>query len=386
MKNQKIKKMLVSSMLLGAYYASNAQTSSEGGNYNTPVSNDSGVIIRSNNDDSNHKEYIRFFLGNQGIDSWAAQMRPEGFFYNGKYLGSNAISAITPITFGTNRGLVIHANTDSLIPTTTDKENLTFKVGPNDVAVVGEDQIFKIRKLGAFIDSKITVANPLVFESSGASARIGLGLASPEQALHIRNGNFRLDDGQMQSLGPLVFRPDIDATGDDEIKFNNSANVKMASLQDGTLSLERQDNTGGTISSSQELILKSAATGANARFSFVNASNAEMARLQNGTFITNNVRLHVSTFPDYVFEKEYALMPLQEVSNYIKKNKHLPGIPSAKEVVANGMDVKEINLKLVEKVEELTLYTISQEEKFKKQEVILQTLLEKINQLEKQLK
>ncbi|MDI9310241.1 MAG: hypothetical protein QM535_08495 [Limnohabitans sp.] len=383
MKNQKIKKMLVSSMLLGAYYVSNAQTtSSEGGVYNTPVSNDSGVIIRSNDNDSNHKEYIRFFLGNQGIDNFAAEMRPEGFFYNGKFVGSNAISGTTPITFGSNRGLVIHANMDNV----TANEPIKFKVGNTEVALVDVDQVFKINKLGAFTDSKITVANPLVFESSGASARIGLGLASPEQALHIRNGNFRLDDGQMQSWGPLVFRPDIDATGDDEIKFNNSANVKMASLQDGTLSLERQDNTGGTISSSQELILKSAATGANARFSFVNASNAEMARLQNGTFTTNNVRLHVTTFPDYVFEKDYNLMPLAEVASYIQKNKHLPGIPSATEVIANGMDVKEINIKLVEKIEELTLYTISQEEKLKKQEVVLHTLLEKINQLEKQLK
>lgn len=63
-------------------------------------------------------------------------------------------------------------------------------------------------------------------------------------------------------------------------------------------------------------------------------------------------------FPDYVFEKNYPLMSLNDVETYIATNKHLPNIPSAAEVSASGIDVAEMNIKLLEKIEELTLYMI----------------------------
>ena len=79
--------------------------------------------------------------------------------------------------------------------------------------------------------------------------------------------------------------------------------------------------------------------------------------------VANRIVLNVGSFPDYVFADEYRLMPLEEVASYIKKNKHLPNMPSEAEVVAKGMNVAQINTILVEKVEELTLHTIKQEEK-----------------------
>src|SRR5690606_18546561 len=64
------------------------------------------------------------------------------------------------------------------------------------------------------------------------------------------------------------------------------------------------------------------------------------------------------SFPDYVFDKSYKLKPLSEVEQYIKTNHHLEGIPSAKVVETEGMDVAAMNIKLLKKVEELTLYMI----------------------------
>ena len=52
------------------------------------------------------------------------------------------------------------------------------------------------------------------------------------------------------------------------------------------------------------------------------------------------------------------------MENYIQKNKHLPGIPSSEQMVENGMDVLQMNAKLLEKVEELTLYTIELNKKY----------------------
>jgi hypothetical protein len=64
--------------------------------------------------------------------------------------------------------------------------------------------------------------------------------------------------------------------------------------------------------------------------------------------------------PDYVFEKGYDLLSLSELETYINQNKHLPEVPSAKEMEAEGLNLKEMNLLLLKKVEELTLYLIMQ--------------------------
>jgi hypothetical protein len=67
--------------------------------------------------------------------------------------------------------------------------------------------------------------------------------------------------------------------------------------------------------------------------------------------------------PDYVFEPTYNLLPLSEVESYIKANKHLPEVPSAKQMEEEGLNLKEMNLMLLKKVEELTLHLIEQEKK-----------------------
>ena len=89
--------------------------------------------------------------------------------------------------------------------------------------------------------------------------------------------------------------------------------------------------------------------------------------------------------PDYVFDVKYKLFTLQQVQEFINKHGHLPNIPSAKEMNEEGVHLKEMNLKLLEKIEELTLYTIEQEKQLKEQKEQLkyQGLIEK--ELQKQL-
>ena len=67
--------------------------------------------------------------------------------------------------------------------------------------------------------------------------------------------------------------------------------------------------------------------------------------------------------PDYVFEPDYNLLSLSELETYITQNKHLPEVPSAKEMEKEGLNLKEMNLLLLKKVEELTLHLIEQEKK-----------------------
>jgi hypothetical protein len=71
--------------------------------------------------------------------------------------------------------------------------------------------------------------------------------------------------------------------------------------------------------------------------------------------------------PDYVFEPGYALRSLEQVEAYIAQNKHLPEVPSAAELRDNGVEVLELNMTLLKKVEELTLYVIEQNKKIEAQ-------------------
>jgi hypothetical protein len=78
--------------------------------------------------------------------------------------------------------------------------------------------------------------------------------------------------------------------------------------------------------------------------------------------LTEKVKVAIKTsanWSDYVFDKNYKLMPLPQVEKYIQLNKHLPGIPSAAEVVKEGIDLADMNAKLLAKVEELTLHMIA---------------------------
>lgn len=65
--------------------------------------------------------------------------------------------------------------------------------------------------------------------------------------------------------------------------------------------------------------------------------------------------------PDYVFDPSYELMPLSEVESYVRANRHLPDVPSGKQMEEEGLNLKEMNLLLLKKVEELTLHLIEQQ-------------------------
>lgn len=80
--------------------------------------------------------------------------------------------------------------------------------------------------------------------------------------------------------------------------------------------------------------------------------------------MTERVRVAIKNsgdWSDYVFGKDYKLMPISDVIKYTTENKHLPEMPSADEVVKNGIDVGEMNAKLLQKIEELTLYVGQQQ-------------------------
>ncbi len=79
-----------------------------------------------------------------------------------------------------------------------------------------------------------------------------------------------------------------------------------------------------------------------------------------------------ANWPDFVFEENYKLPTLQEVESHIIKNGHLENIPSAATVKEDGFFLGDMDARLLQKIEELTLYTIQQEKKITSQEIIIQ--------------
>ena len=106
----------------------------------------------------------------------------------------------------------------------------------------------------------------------------------------------------------------------------------------------------------------------------------------NGKIAATEVKVATyANWPDYVFKKEYNLPSLNEVENQIKENGHLANIPSAKAVKKDGFFLGEMDAKLLQKIEELTLYTIQQEKEIKETNSNNIKLLSIIEKLEKRI-
>ena len=84
----------------------------------------------------------------------------------------------------------------------------------------------------------------------------------------------------------------------------------------------------------------------------------KVAEVKTDNVITKDIQINMNDVADYVFENDYDLKDLSEVESYVNENKHLPGVPSAAEIEANGVSVSKMTNILLEKVEELTLHMI----------------------------
>jgi hypothetical protein len=96
----------------------------------------------------------------------------------------------------------------------------------------------------------------------------------------------------------------------------------------------------------------------------IGTTNPDAKLAVKGTVHAEEVKVDLQVpGPDYVFEPTYQLPSLTEIENYIKANKHLPEVPSAKEMETNGINLSEMNMLLLKKVEELTLHLIEANKK-----------------------
>ncbi|MES2457427.1 MAG: hypothetical protein V4594_17860 [Bacteroidota bacterium] len=105
-----------------------------------------------------------------------------------------------------------------------------------------------------------------------------------------------------------------------------------------------------------------------------------------GKIRAQEIKVETSGWADFVFAKDYQLPSLQQTEKHILVNGHLPGIPSAAEVAKDGIELGEMNKKLLQKIEELTLYLIEMKKENEAEKLENQKLQDKVAQHDKEIK
>jgi hypothetical protein len=243
---------------------------------------------------------------------------------------------------------------------------------------------------------------------NGNSGKVGINTSTPYRQLHV-NGDFESHvvytnaahiSGDMDISGILTLNRDAIVEGDlsvdgilqasnfgETITLNNSLSTSPYTLKLKTLGnndwgiehssqltetefygmgLRIKDNSSNGfyirdgVSNQMRMVIRNGNVG-------IGTSNPSHKLSVNGTIRSKEVIVQTG-WSDFVFYDDYNLMPLSEVEKFVKENKHLPEIPSEREVEENGVELGTISSKLLQKIEELTLYMIDQDKRIEKLE------------------
>jgi hypothetical protein len=202
--------------------------------------------------------------------------------------------------------------------------------------------------------------NSMVIDPAGD---LGLGTSAPLAAVHLRRldgtAEVVVEDAAPTAAVRTMFR--LDNNGAPRFAFTNTnSGIEWSFQQSGPGNfLISKEGTGGPEMQVYQTGMVRMGPGGTNNFTLYPNGNLAIA----GSLTANG-----SVFPDYVFEPDYELMPLPDLRSYIQAEKRLPDIPSAAEVKKQGgHNMTELQLKMLEKIEELTLYTLEQEKRLQEQ-------------------
>ncbi|MCP3969830.1 MAG: hypothetical protein GY717_05855 [Rhodobacteraceae bacterium] len=238
------------------------------------------------------------------------------------------------IGFGTSTPVVdLHLKSGNT-PTLRLEQDGSSGFTPQTWDVAGNEANFFVRDAtnGSTLPLRIRPGAPSSAIDIAADGNIGMGTDSPAENLHIRstaasdNAEIRLESTNSAGSGSGIWEL-VTRGVDGEFAINDEGAEGAEFILSGPNSTTQGLRILGTVTATTAIVVGST---------------------------TLNV-------PDYVFAEDYELMPLEDLQAFITTNRHLPNVPSAAEVNASQLNMTEMQMSLLEKVEELTLYTIGQQ-------------------------
>lgn len=181
------------------------------------------------------------------------------------------------------------------------------------------------------------------------NGNIGIGTSSPTQLLHLNKGILFLT-GANAFGGPMM----VLGGGDSPSTINGQWGIEYQTGNEG-LNFWRPFSPGSDNPGNHFLFIKN-----NGNVG-IGTGNPQNKLEVCGTIRAKEVLVQVG-WCDYVFADDYELMPLNDLKSYLSENHHLPGIDAASEIESNGLPVAEMMAKQMEKIEELTLYILQQQD------------------------
>jgi hypothetical protein len=205
---------------------------------------------------------------------------------------------------------------------------------------------FKLGTVGINTSGKVQItAGSSTAVTINSSGNVGIGTTTPSSRLHLKGTNEVL---RIEGTGAFL-------------QFYNGTTAKSYLWRNGD-DIELGTSTGNNLGR----VVLSTATGGDQLFVLpdgtvgIGTSDTKGYKLGvDGKVICEELKVKLSqNWPDYVFNDDYKLPSLSDVEHSILTNKHLPGIPSAKEIHEEGLNVGEMQKMMMQKIEELTLYVI----------------------------
>lgn len=179
----------------------------------------------------------------------------------------------------------------------------------------------------------------------------GNGLVNLKGSMNVEEGNIQVENN----------------SGNHLLLTSNTGNASMGFRSNGTEEshINYYDQYGGLKGSFKHKVEFAKSTYTWTNYNYTNNTETELMKLSHdGILYAREIKVQTSAFPDYVFEEDYPLIGLSELEAYIQSEGHLPNMPAEAEIIENGLPVGELEVKLVEKIEELTLYIIALEKKY----------------------
>ncbi|MBG6132755.1 hypothetical protein IWQ47_004415 [Aquimarina sp. EL_43] len=214
------------------------------------------------------------------------------------------------------------------------------------------------------------------------SGNVGIGTSDPTAKVDIRNGHLYVGDEVFSNPANWGQTINIDDNIHSRILIEERTTGVQTSLWSHTGGNARvgtvSDHDFGIMTKGKEKIMIK--TNGNVG---IGTTSPDSKLTVKGKIHAEEVKIDLSVpAPDYVFTKAYDLLTIEEVQQHIKEKGHLPNVPSATEMEKNGVELGVMNMKLLEKIEELTLYTIAQEKQLKEQQKVNKALEDRLKKIE----